>query len=932
MKVLTIFLLCFFLVCIFLLAYTASVQKKDGAMADIAALPTQREMLVSLAGDRAVKAGIQHYKDTMREMENITVGHKELMNKHTSVLKESIQIFDNIAEDVLDVDEVGKFRHTMIEKIVGWGKTLSTECSNDDDNNNNNKQDILIERSKLKDACLFGPIWSSNQKRLRERCSKTLDDIYSPVRSTLYKRLGVSDDDDDGLSVGRKDSKEGGNDATTTGKATLPTLAKFMAAVAKVRTKYSQHEYVSTAPVSVSTSILNDFELNCITPDTMLLMQGLFEEKTNMAINALNSSITLKINEEMKMIKEENEKKITELKSNMDKKFNDSTKHTDDSISSMEIKINNTMNTVNEATQKSIDEESKKRNDYIDRTDKKLIVMDENTNNIRTSFNNAIDVTNKEIKSIKDTINESIDTVEKRINSNIMIQINNLTNSIVQVENEQVNQRNEMNTTLNNDKTKLMNQLNEYNEKMTNIQTENEKKTMSVQNQLKKDINDMSNNITQQAQNTAKERNELATNVNTKLLELKKELHDQLKEFKKETTNCTSSFEDRLSKVSIHLESKHKESIDCITDALEEYGTIREIKKLNQQSISKIDQLKEFVRKELADHSEGMAMTHTLVEELELKISSKQKENINAIERDIDVLKENHETSMKMNSDLKKAIKNSLDKTNKNVLINKDKIILLEKDLLNKITSEEVNNMKIGLNDELKLNVDNINNNINDIQIKLNNNAQVLENKLKTNSEETDQHIKAFRASLTDEIAQALSSCNTRLAAAEKATKEMTESSSALTMNNLNEIKENIHVQIENLNNQLVDIKKMTNNDQVTMDDIKTACSTLRNELIRRDELLESQLVDAHAQMTREAQLIVAPAKSQVENMRQQVNSLNERLALATESQGKKHLALNDELKADIMLKINLLTTKLNGIVEERECKRKRAFFHIFST
>jgi hypothetical protein len=128
-------------------AYTASVQKKDGAMADIAALPTQREMLVSLAGDRAVKAGIQHYKDTMREMENITVGHKELMNKHTSVLKESIQIFDNIAEDVLDVDEVGKFRHTMIEKIVGWGKTLSTECSNDDDNNNNNKQELKHRKS-----------------------------------------------------------------------------------------------------------------------------------------------------------------------------------------------------------------------------------------------------------------------------------------------------------------------------------------------------------------------------------------------------------------------------------------------------------------------------------------------------------------------------------------------------------------------------------------------------------------------------------------------------------------------------------------------------------------------------------------------------------------------------------------------------------------
>jgi hypothetical protein len=197
--------------------------------------------------------------------------------------------------------------------------------------------------------------------------------------------------------------------------------------------------------------------------------------------------------------------------------------------------------------------------------------------------------------------------------------------------------------------------------------------------------------------------------------------------------------------------------------------------------------------------------------------------------------------------------------------------------------------------------------------------------KMTTTNKETDQHIKTFRASLTDEIAEALSLCNTRLAAAEEATKEMTENSSSATKENLDQISMELKEKLNQMATQLTECK--VDKDVVTMTEVDAACSALRSELIRRDELLESQLVDAHAQMTREAQLIVAPAKSQVENMRQQVNSLNERLALATESQGKKHEALNDQLKADVMLNMNTLTTQLNGLVEERQCKK--SFEHV---
>ena len=51
----------------------------------------------------------------------------------------------------------------------------------------------------------------------------------------------------------------------------------------------------------------------------------------------------------------------------------------------------------------------------------------------------------------------------------------------------------------------------------------------------------------------------------------------------------------------------------------------------------------------------------------------------------------------------------------------------------------------------------------------------------------------------------------------------------------------------------------------------------------------------------------------------EQVNSLNERLALATESQGKKHEALNDQLKADVLSRMDGITTQIGSLEGERE-------------
>ena len=48
----------------------------------------------------------------------------------------------------------------------------------------------------------------------------------------------------------------------------------------------------------------------------------------------------------------------------------------------------------------------------------------------------------------------------------------------------------------------------------------------------------------------------------------------------------------------------------------------------------------------------------------------------------------------------------------------------------------------------------------------------------------------------------------------------------------------------------------------------------VREEMIRRDQLLESQIVEAHTQLQKEAMSIVAPAKTHIASLRNQVSLL----------------------------------------------------------
>ena len=67
----------------------------------------------------------------------------------------------------------------------------------------------------------------------------------------------------------------------------------------------------------------------------------------------------------------------------------------------------------------------------------------------------------------------------------------------------------------------------------------------------------------------------------------------------------------------------------------------------------------------------------------------------------------------------------------------------------------------------------------------------------------------------------------------------------------------------------LSDVNDSDNSSKASMEQ---EFAKVREEMIRRDQLLESQIVDAHAQLQKEAQAIVSPTKTHITSLQNQVS------------------------------------------------------------
>ena len=84
-----------------------AIGRQHGALNDIAQLPTQREMLVRMAGDRAVKSGVAAYNNALQavigEGGGLPVEMDTLWGMHVSCQRQALAVFR--AEAVLEAEE-----------------------------------------------------------------------------------------------------------------------------------------------------------------------------------------------------------------------------------------------------------------------------------------------------------------------------------------------------------------------------------------------------------------------------------------------------------------------------------------------------------------------------------------------------------------------------------------------------------------------------------------------------------------------------------------------------------------------------------------------------------------------------------------------------------------------------------------------------------
>lgn len=99
--------------------YTSAIAHRSGIIRDLAHMPTQRQMVGMIAGQRAMRAAAQAYIDAMRPVAKaLPVEERSLAAAHTAALRGALAKFQ--AEAVVESEETSACRAQLLEQIECW--------------------------------------------------------------------------------------------------------------------------------------------------------------------------------------------------------------------------------------------------------------------------------------------------------------------------------------------------------------------------------------------------------------------------------------------------------------------------------------------------------------------------------------------------------------------------------------------------------------------------------------------------------------------------------------------------------------------------------------------------------------------------------------------------------------------------------------------
>lgn len=193
--------------------YTAAVASKEGILSELSQLPTQQQMIIQLAGERAVRASVTVYRDQMLPLfDKMPLGEEQLANGHHEARGKALALFEAEAEhsgggessktsQSVDHEMWDKYR-TAVETQIALFRSVSRSVAvaNDDPSDNSNSPEeqqltVNFPSKKLASSAvpyrslesrelvggLYAHVWRANSHASHAACQKVLSSLTEPL-------------------------------------------------------------------------------------------------------------------------------------------------------------------------------------------------------------------------------------------------------------------------------------------------------------------------------------------------------------------------------------------------------------------------------------------------------------------------------------------------------------------------------------------------------------------------------------------------------------------------------------------------------------------------------------------------------------------------------------------------------------------------------
>eukprot|EP01114_Cavostelium_apophysatum_P013934 TRINITY_DN3481_c0_g1_i2.p1 TRINITY_DN3481_c0_g1~~TRINITY_DN3481_c0_g1_i2.p1 ORF type:complete len:1119 (-),score=263.77 TRINITY_DN3481_c0_g1_i2:20-3124(-) len=156
--------------------YAGAIAAKDSIMTSLSQLPTQRQMIVKMAGERAVKEASSVYQSQMEPVtKTFPVPESVLSSAHKEAYDSAVVAFkrEALTDETAEIDSELQVYLTELNNIIAkWEDTPSIIDG------------ACVQVKKLVGG-LFEALWNENIATSKSRSKKELETLYAPIREKI---------------------------------------------------------------------------------------------------------------------------------------------------------------------------------------------------------------------------------------------------------------------------------------------------------------------------------------------------------------------------------------------------------------------------------------------------------------------------------------------------------------------------------------------------------------------------------------------------------------------------------------------------------------------------------------------------------------------------------------------------------------------------